>query len=160
MPGSVVVPTLCKQKTPSQVERSLAYDNYRGCDVIVVASAVSLTVPDVAASSRFFTSVLGFREELVLDGFVQLHRDDGAVGIELCIGVGTATNATVSFTITDLLAEYERLRREVPEFRPVLQHEPWGERWVRLTDPNGIAVRLVEWVPPGGLGTDRRPPAG
>ena len=125
--------------------------------MIVVASAVSLTVPDVTASSRFFTGALGFREELVLDGFVQLRRDDGAMGIELCIGVGTATNAIISFTITDLLAEYERLRLAVPELGPVLRHEPWGERSVRLTDPNGIAVRLVEWVPPAGSGTDRRP---
>jgi catechol 2,3-dioxygenase-like lactoylglutathione lyase family enzyme len=128
--------------------------------VIVVASAVSLTVPDVAASSRFFTGALGFREELVLEGFVQLRRDDGAVAIELCIGVGTVTNATVSFTVTDLLAEYERLRLAVPDLGLVLRQEPWGERSVQLTDPNGIAVRLVEWVPPAGSGTDPRPPAG
>ena len=73
--------------------------------MIVVASAVSLTVADVAASSRFFTGVLGFREELVVEGFVQLRRDDGAMDIELRAGVGTATNATVSFTVTDLLAD-------------------------------------------------------
>src|SRR5258708_35596791 len=101
MPGSVVVPILWKQKTPYQVERSLAYDNHRGGDVIVVASAVSLTVPDVASSSRFFTGALGFREELVLKGFVQLRRDDGAVDIELCAGVGTATQTIVSFAVTD-----------------------------------------------------------
>ena len=41
-------------------------------------------------------------------------------------------------------------RRAVPHLDPVLRHEPWGERSVRLTDPNGIAVRLVEWVPPAG----------
>jgi catechol 2,3-dioxygenase-like lactoylglutathione lyase family enzyme len=144
----------------SQIERSFAYDNYRGGDVIVVASSVSLTVPDVSASSRFFTGALGFREELVLEGLVQLRRDDGAVGIELCIGIEIATNAIVSFTVTDLLAEYERLRLAYPELGPILRHEPWGERSVRLTDPNGIAVRLVEWVPPAGSGTDRRPAAG
>jgi hypothetical protein len=116
--------------------------------VIVVASAVSLTVPDVAPSSRFFTGALGFREELVLEGFVQLRRDDAAVDIELCAGVGAATNTIVSFTVADLLAEYERLRLAVPELDPVLRHEPWGERSVWLTDPNEIAVRLVEWVPP------------
>jgi catechol 2,3-dioxygenase-like lactoylglutathione lyase family enzyme len=121
--------------------------------VIVVGSAVSLTVPDVTASSRFFTGVLGFREELVLDGFVQLRRDDGAMGIELCIGVGTPTNVTVSFTVTDLLAEYERLLRAVPQLTPVLRHEPWGERTVRVRDPNGSAIRLAEWVPPTGYQT-------
>jgi catechol 2,3-dioxygenase-like lactoylglutathione lyase family enzyme len=123
--------------------------------MIVVASAVSLTVADVAASSRFFTGVLGFREELVVEGFVQLRRDDAAMDIELRAGVGEATDPTVCFTVTDLLTEYERLRLVVPELDAVLRHEPWGERSVWLVDPNGIAVRLVEWVPPAGSGTDR-----
>jgi catechol 2,3-dioxygenase-like lactoylglutathione lyase family enzyme len=127
--------------------------------MIVVASAISLTVPDVGASSRFFTGALGFREELVLDGLVQLRRDDAAMGIELCAGAMTATNVTVSLAVTDLLAEYHRLRRAGQAPEPVLRHEPWGERSVWLTEPNGIAVRLVEWVPPGGSEPDRRPTA-
>jgi catechol 2,3-dioxygenase-like lactoylglutathione lyase family enzyme len=55
--------------------------------VIVLTSAISLTVPDVRASSRFFTGALGFREEIVLEGFVQLRRDDGAVDIEVRAGL-------------------------------------------------------------------------
>jgi catechol 2,3-dioxygenase-like lactoylglutathione lyase family enzyme len=128
--------------------------------VIVVGSAVSLTVANLAASVRFFAGAFGFREELVLEGLVQLRRDDGAVDIELCVGVATTTNAVVSFTVTDLLVEYARLRRAVPELDILLRHEPWGERSVRLTDPNGIAVRLVEWVPPAVAGSDPRPLAG
>ena len=102
---------------------------------------------------------VGFREELVLDGFVQLCRDDAAVDIELCAGAITAANVTVCLTVTDLLAEYHRLRRAAPGSGPVLRHEPWGERSVWLTEPNGIAVRLVEWMPPGGSQSDRRPSA-
>jgi catechol 2,3-dioxygenase-like lactoylglutathione lyase family enzyme len=157
-PGSVVVPVPSTYKTPYHVERSFAYDVYCGGGVIVLASAVLLTVPDVQASSRFFTGALGFREEIVHEEFVQLRRDDGAVDIELCVGVDTTTNTIVSFTVQDLLVEYERLRQAVPHLDPVLRFEPWGERSVRLTDPNGIAVRLVEWVPPAGSGADRRPP--
>jgi hypothetical protein len=127
--------------------------------MIVVASAVSLTVPDVGSSSRFFTGALGFREELVLDGLIQLRRDDAAVDIELCAGAITATHVTVSLTVTDLLTEYNRLRRAAPGSSPVLRHEPWGERSVWLTEPNGIAVRLVEWVPPGGWGATPSAPS-
>jgi catechol 2,3-dioxygenase-like lactoylglutathione lyase family enzyme len=127
--------------------------------VIVVASAVWLTVPDVAASSRFFTGALGFREEIAFKGFVQLRRDDAAVDIELQAGEATATSTAVCFTVRDLLDEYERLRRATPEHEVVLRHEPWGERAVWLTDPNGIAVRLVEWMPPAAAGGDRVPPA-
>jgi catechol 2,3-dioxygenase-like lactoylglutathione lyase family enzyme len=118
--------------------------------VIVIASAVSLTVPDVRASSRFFTGALDFREEVVFEGVVQLRRDDAAVGIELRAGVGAPTNTIVSFTVPGLLVEYERLRRAVPDADPVLRYEPWGERSVWLADPSGIVVRLVEWMPPAG----------
>ena len=118
--------------------------------MIVIASAVSLTVPDVWASSRFFTGALNFREELVFEGFVQLRRDDAAVDIELRAGVGAAVDTIISFTVPDLLVEYERLRRAVPDTDPVLRYEQWGERSVRLADPNGIVVRLLEWVPPAG----------
>jgi catechol 2,3-dioxygenase-like lactoylglutathione lyase family enzyme len=130
----------------SQAEGSFAYDHHAGEHVIVVASTLSLTVPDVTESSRFFTGALGFREELVIEGLVQLRRDDGAVDIELCTGVAAAPNVIVSFVVTDLLIEYERLRSTVPERGPTLRHDPWGERSVRLIDPNGIVVRLVEWV--------------
>jgi catechol 2,3-dioxygenase-like lactoylglutathione lyase family enzyme len=118
--------------------------------VIVTASAVSLTVPDVGASSRFFTGTLDFREELVFEGFARLRRDDAAVDIELRAGAGATADTIISFTVTELLAEYERLRRAVPDTDPVLRYEPWGERSVWLTDPNRIVVRLLEWVPPAG----------
>jgi catechol 2,3-dioxygenase-like lactoylglutathione lyase family enzyme len=125
--------------------------------MIVIASAVSLTVPDVPASSRFFTGALGFREELAFEGVVQLRRDDAAVDIELHPGVGAAPDTIVSFTVHELLDEYERLRRAVPDADPVLRYEPWGELAVWLADPNGIVVRLLEWVPPAGSGADTTP---
>jgi catechol 2,3-dioxygenase-like lactoylglutathione lyase family enzyme len=159
MPGSVVVSTRHGQKTPSHKEGSLAYDICGGAGVIVVASAVSVTVPGVAASSQFFTWALGFREEIASDGYVLLRRDDAAVDIELHAGEATTTNAAVCLTVTDLLAEYERLRRATPPHDLVLRHEPWGERAVWLTDPNGIAIRLVEWAPPAGADGDRGLPA-
>jgi catechol 2,3-dioxygenase-like lactoylglutathione lyase family enzyme len=118
--------------------------------VIVIASAVSLTVPDVGASSRFFTGALDFREELAFEGFAQLRRDDAAVDIELRAGVAASADTIVSFTVPELLVEYQRLRRAVPDTDPVLRYEPWGERSVWLADPSGIVVRLVEWVPPAG----------
>ena len=118
--------------------------------MIVLASAVSLAVPDVGAGSRFLTGAFGFREELVFEGFVLLRRDDAAVDIELRGGGGAPTQTIVSFTVPELLAEYERLRGEIPDADPVLRYEPWGERAVWLADPSGIVVRLVEWMPPAG----------
>ncbi|WP_406210149.1 VOC family protein [Kitasatospora sp. NBC_01560] len=56
----------------------------------------------------------------------------------------------MSFAVTDVAAEYGRLRREGAAVTAPLRREPWGEGVVELTDPNGIVVRLVEWIPPAG----------
>lgn len=85
----------------------------------IVSSAVSLTVADPVASSRFFSDHLGFRESLVGERFIGLGRDDAAVDLVLVErdlerwrpGQGPA-EAIVVFAVTGLAAEYERLRAE------------------------------------------------
>lgn len=49
----------------------------------ITTSTVSLTVDDVAASHRFFTTRLGYIEQAAADGFASLSRDDAAVDIVL-----------------------------------------------------------------------------
>ncbi len=49
----------------------------------ITASTVSLTVDDIAASHRFFTTHLGYTEQAAVDGFVSLARQDAAVDIVL-----------------------------------------------------------------------------
>lgn len=56
----------------------------------------------------------------------------------------------VTLTVTDVAGEYERLVREGAPISMPLREEPWAERLFQLTDPNGVVVRLVEWVPPAG----------
>ncbi|GII85041.1 hypothetical protein Ssi03_30310 [Sphaerisporangium siamense] len=121
----------------------------------IVSSAVSLTVDDPAASSRFFTSHLGFRETLAGDGFIALGRDDAAVDLLLVERDAEHwrprqehTDAVVVFAVTGLAAECERLRREGAAITVPLRREPWGELTMRLSDPNGVAIQLTEWIPP------------
>lgn len=142
----------------------------------IIASAVLLPVGDPAASSRFFTSHLGFREVLVAESAIHLSRDDAATDLVVLEGKpapqegeregepdrepdrerdrqGRSTaqpEAQVSFTVTDLAAEHERLWREGARITTPLHQKPWGEWVVRLTDPNGVVIQLVEWVPPAG----------
>ncbi|WP_043623653.1 VOC family protein [Nonomuraea candida] len=121
----------------------------------IISSAVSLTVADPAASSRFFTGHLGFREILTGDGFIVLGRDDGAADLVLeerdperwRPGQGPA-DVRVVFTVTGLAAEYERLRREGATITIPLRREPWGELLTQLTDPNGVTIQLIEWISP------------
>lgn len=123
----------------------------------VVSSSVSMAVTDPAASSRFFTAHLGFREVLVDEDFVELARDDAAVDLVLVRrdlerhGPGPGpTDVVVSFEVTGIEAEFERLRSSGAGSSVTLRQEPWGELVVRLVDPNGVVVQLTEWVPPAG----------
>ncbi|MFD7257080.1 VOC family protein [Streptomyces sp. NPDC059874] len=126
----------------------------------VVTTKVSLTVQDVGASSRFFTTHLGFRETELAEGYVCLRRDDASAEIALSerdlelappgrLGQGLS-DLVVTLVVTDVIAEYERLRREGAPVTGPLHQEPWGELLFQLTDPSGVVVQLTEWVPPAG----------
>ncbi|MGW6981927.1 VOC family protein [Streptomyces sp. NPDC054932] len=126
----------------------------------ITASTVSLTVDDVAASQRFFTTHLGYTEQAAADGFASLSRDDAAMDIVL-LARGTevlpadqrdqhASGLILAFTATGIELEEERLRAEGVEITMPLREEPWGERLFQVTDPNGVIVQFVEWVTPPG----------
>ncbi|MFD5805823.1 VOC family protein [Streptomyces sp. NPDC127020] len=128
----------------------------------IIASAVLLTVGHPEASSRFFTTHLGFREVLVADDVIHLSRDDAATDLVVrrCDRCDTQPHpeqqpaahaeVMVSFAVTDLAAEHERLRREGARILMPLRQEPWGEWVLQLLDPNGVVIQIVEWVPPVG----------
>jgi len=124
----------------------------------VTSSAVSLTVTDVAASSEFFSTHLGFREQMAADGFASLTREDAAMdviflrrGIEvLPEGVRDqhAAGVIVALVVDDLDDELTRLSAEGVKITMGLREEEWGERLFQVTDPNGIVIELIQWVTP------------
>ncbi|WP_049557575.1 VOC family protein [Nonomuraea sp. SBT364] len=122
----------------------------------VVATTVSLNVADIPAASRFFTTHLGFRELVAAEGIVWLGRDDAAADIVLLPRPGGSLHregpaeVTVSFAVRGIAAEQRRLLGEGVTITEPLRQEPWGEWVLRLTDPNGVVVQLVEWQPPAG----------
>ncbi|GAA5065164.1 catechol 2,3-dioxygenase-like lactoylglutathione lyase family enzyme [Thermocatellispora tengchongensis] len=120
---------------------------------------MSLNVDDLAASINFFTTHLGFHESVAATGFVTLTRPDSADIVLVARGSRMLPGSVreqrpagvmVYFGISDVVAEYERLRREGVPIAAPLREEPWGERLFQLTDPNGIVIQFVEWVPPAG----------
>ncbi|MEU5508048.1 VOC family protein [Streptomyces fungicidicus] len=128
----------------------------------ITVSTVSLTVDDLSASRRFFTSHLGYREIAAADGFASLTRGDAAVDLVLLRDGAEAPSAVrrdraggdfaLAFTVTGIEAEEERLRERGVAVTMPLRKEPWGERLFQVTDPNGIVVRFVEWAAPGQAG--------
>ena len=124
----------------------------------VTASALSLNVPDVAASVAWATTHLGFTEEMAADGFASLgHPSAGFNLVLLATGLptfkpasaaGPADGLLVVFTVDDIDAEYDRLQREGVTVVTPIQTEPWGERYFQMVDPNGVVYQLVQWVTP------------
>ncbi|QGN34309.1 VOC family protein [Microlunatus sp. Gsoil 973] len=121
----------------------------------ITASAVSLTVDDVAASSSFLTTHFGFREEMTADGFASLARDDAGMNvIFLRRGLASmpadqrddhAAGVILAFVVDDLEAELARLQAEGVVITMPLTVEEWGERAFQVRDPNGVIVQLVDW---------------
>ena len=126
----------------------------------ITASAVSLNVDDVAASSKFLATHFGFREQMAAEGFASLGRDDSPMNVVfLQRGIKVlpegfrderASGVIVAFVVKDLAAEEARLRQEGVAITMPLREEPWGERLFQVTDPNGVVIELVEWVTPSG----------
>ena len=121
----------------------------------ITASAVSLNVPDVPASSAFLTTHFGFREEMAAPGFASLARDDAGMNvIFLRRGLATlpadqrddhASGLILAFVVDDLEGELTRLQREGVAITMPLTVEEWGERAFQVRDPNGVIVQLVDW---------------
>ncbi|YCK39871.1 VOC family protein [Actinomadura sp. ATCC 39365] len=122
----------------------------------ITITTVSLTVDDVAASSAFFRAHLGYQEAMATPDFASLTRQDGAAADIVLLRRGTdvlpeaqrhqrASGLIVAFTVDGIDAEDARLRAENAPITMPLRTEPWGERLMQLTDPNGVVVQLVEW---------------
>lgn len=127
----------------------------------ITASAVSLNVEDVAASSAFLTEHFGFREHMAADGFAVLgHQDAGFNVIFLRRGLAAlpadqrddpAAGLILAFTVEDLEDELARLQADGVVITMPLTSEEWGERAFQVRDPNGVIVQLVDWRAPSAI---------
>jgi uncharacterized glyoxalase superfamily protein PhnB len=123
----------------------------------ITASAISLNVDDVTASSTFVKEHFGFKEQMSADGFVSLAREDAGFNlIFLKTGLNSfkpiymrehrADGLLIAFVVDDIDAEYERLQSEGVPITTPIETEPWGERFFQVTDPNGVVLQLVQWI--------------
>lgn len=124
----------------------------------ITSSTISLTVDDVAASGKFLVDHFGYTERMSADGFVSLGHSGGGVdlvflrrGLEVlppALRTVHTAGTIVAFVVDDLEAEQARLRAAGVESAQGIVEEPWGERLLLVTDPNGVVYELVEWTEP------------
>jgi catechol 2,3-dioxygenase-like lactoylglutathione lyase family enzyme len=130
--------------------------------VQITASALSLNVDDPVASATFAKQHLGFTEDMAEDGFVSLSRQDAGFNlIYLRTGLESfkpasmrgrqADGLLVVFVVDNIDDEYAQLQQEDVQITTPIQTEPWGERFFQVTDPNGIVIQFVQWMPHNAL---------
>ncbi|GLW32148.1 VOC family protein [Actinoplanes regularis] len=122
----------------------------------IKSSVVCLTVDDVPTSSKFLADHFGYVEQMSAPGFASLAREDGGVdvvfharGLEVLppeLREVPVAGTIVAFVVDDLDAEQDRLRAEGVEPSLPIREEPWGERLLLVTDPNGVVYELAEWA--------------
>lgn len=128
----------------------------------ITKSALSLNVPDVAASAQFVQDHFGFSEVMAADGFSSLASESAGFNlIFLRTGLGSfkpehaagsaGQGLLVVFEVDEIDDEYARLLAGGARVITPIETEPWGERYFQVQDANGIIYQLVQWVgTPGG----------
>lgn len=113
---------------------------------------------DVAASARFSTEHMGFREVFRSDWYVSLaHRENPAYELAILqrahqtIPEGfrePSSGLLLNFEVSDARAEYERLRAAGLRVILPLRDEAFGQRHFTGVDPGGVMVDVIEEIPP------------
>ena len=99
----------------------------------------------------------GFTEDMADDGFVSLSREDAGFNLVfLRTGLSSfrpeemrgraADGLLVVFVVDDIDGEYARRQDEGVAITTPIQTEPWGERFLQVTDPNGVVIQLAQWA--------------
>jgi len=125
----------------------------------ITQTAISLNVPDVAASAAFAQTHLGYETAMEADGFISLqHADTGTNLIFLATGLSTFKPAEIAgsagqglllvFVVDDLDVQFERIAGTGARVVTAPETEPWGEGYCQFADPNGLVWQLVQWVTP------------
>ena len=106
----------------------------------VVTVQPRLPVASLAASSRFYQDVLGFRcahpDPTNSDGFVIVHRDGFGLQLVVARDSPQAVQATVWIHVADAAAEHERVKAHARiEWGPEVYW--YGCREFSVLDPDG-----------------------
>lgn len=117
-----------------------------------------LMAQDVAASARFYTEHMGFREVFRSDWYVSLeHRENPAYELAVLQRAhqtipegfrGRSSALLLNFEVSDARAEYDRLRAAGLRVVLPLRDEAFGQRHFIGVDPGGVMIDVIEEIPP------------
>lgn len=127
----------------------------------VLGGAIMINVPDPDASAKFMIEHLDFTETITDDGLAVIFSNAADLHLAfLRVGAPDFRPESVAgaldkgmiivLVVTDVDAEHARLQEAGVEIVTPLGFSKWegssGERYFQMRDPNGLIVRLTEWV--------------
>lgn len=117
---------------------------------------LELFVDDVAASTRFYTEVLGFSVmQNKDDGYVALRRGDALISLNRrqvlspdaphyrAAAVAPGLGTEIVIEVSDVDAQYRQILDAGWPIAEGLQDRPWGLGDFRVVDPDGFYLRIT-----------------
>jgi catechol 2,3-dioxygenase-like lactoylglutathione lyase family enzyme len=112
-------------------------------------------------SRDFYTRVLNFGVTFENDFYMLLHTPGHQAEVAFLLPEHASQQPLfqpafpgkgVFFTIevTDVEAEYKRIKALGVPIAIALRDEPWGDRHFAIVDPNGVGIDLVKYTQPAG----------
>lgn len=113
---------------------------------------------DVAATSTFYTTHFGFEATFTSDWYMSLrHRENPAYELGLIAtghesipvtGRDGVSRLLLNIEVEDAAAEAQRLADAGVTIAQRLRDEPFGQRHLIVTAPDGVLIDIIEEIPP------------
>lgn len=113
----------------------------------------------LAETKAFYTQTLGFGVTFENEFYMLLHAPGGGSEISFLLPdhpsqqplfhkVFQGQGVYLTIEVEDVDKLYNELKKKGVPIRIDLRDEPWGDRHFAISDPNGIGIDLVKYVPP------------
>lgn len=112
----------------------------------------------ITETKAFYTEKLGFGVTFENEFYLLLHTPDHSAELSFLLPdhpsqqplfqpafSGKGVYLTIETDDVDKL--YDELKKKGVEIEVALRDEPWGDRHFAVTDPNGIGIDIVRYVP-------------
>lgn len=120
-----------------------------------------IITPKLKESRDFYTRVLNFGVTFENDFYLLMHTPghqaevafllpDHASQQPLFQPVFAGKGIFFTIEVTDVDAEYTRIKALGVPIAVALRDEPWGDRHFAIVDPNGVGIDLVKYTQPVG----------
>ena len=111
-------------------------------------------------TKAFYTQHLGFGVRFENDFYLLLHTPGGQAELSFLLpnhptqqpffhAPFTGKGMYLPIEVDDVQAMYDTIKKKGIPIKIDLRQEPWGDTHFAIEDPNGIAIDIVKYTPPG-----------